>query len=726
MKKQIKWLEIISFFICAIVGIFVFLGSSYISEVNLHKIESAIAYNEYLGENISYLLQLILLVCLPAFLSVCIALIFTTWRYKIVIGVLLLFALIALAVEDMVLSSTVGLMPLVGSLIRLSCSMTSALTAVFIWKYFKDKHQIKTRTVEKSVGLSEKKIQRTSLFLLCLSLISIPLIYITIFVSTFVSLGFSALLLVGLLQLPQIPLVILLAAILAPLAAGWATIRALRVILFAKPAPQPAHVINLTNYPKLNDIINDVCHKVHTKLPDNIIIHVEPNFYVSQGKINTYDGVVSGRTLSLGVPVVNELTVSELKSILAHEFAHFSGHDTLYSTFVSPVYNGLQTAVINLSPEDSGDESITTRLIEIILLPSFLFLSVCHEYFSTIDSILSRNRELRADFISASHYGSDSFKNALKKVIQFGSCYDEFHQYVSFDDERSFFMQFKEFTVQNSQKIKRKLEEILQEQELEFDSHPSVKTRINYLPETSERIEKENDNILEELRGEEEKLSEYYIRFVKPIFYSSYEHMGCFEEFEPIVSELSPKEATTYNSKGVEFLTPDSSGLITFENIKKAITAFDKAIEINPANEEVYFNKGLALYIENRYDEAIAAFDKVIELNPENVDAYNKKGSALFFSGRFMAASEAFDRAITVNPESVEGYINKANALDVSGDREEALLLYDKALSVAPENGFVYWNKGIVLRNLGRDKDAEIAFEKAKPIIRQRLLDANI
>jgi tetratricopeptide (TPR) repeat protein len=40
----------------------------------------------------------------------------------------------------------------------------------------------------------------------------------------------------------------------------------------------------------------------------------------------------------------------------------------------------------------------------------------------------------------------------------------------------------------------------------------------------------------------------------------------------------------------------------------EAIKAYDKAIEINPQDSDAWDNKGIALYILNKYDEAIKGF----------------------------------------------------------------------------------------------------------------------
>ena len=46
------------------------------------------------------------------------------------------------------------------------------------------------------------------------------------------------------------------------------------------------------------------------------------------------------------------------------------------------------------------------------------------------------------------------------------------------------------------------------------------------------------------------------------------------------------------------------------------LTAFEKAVALDPNNAEAWFNKGYALAGMKRYDEAIAAFDQVKVIDP--------------------------------------------------------------------------------------------------------------
>ena len=90
--------------------------------------------------------------------------------------------------------------------------------------------------------------------------------------------------------------------------------------------------------------------------------------------MKTLDGVVEGRTLAIGMPLLKELSLQELKAVLAHEFSHFSGNDTLYSVFVAPVYKSLGSAIEDL-------KTFTFDSIKFLLLLQAMFLSASQSLF---------------------------------------------------------------------------------------------------------------------------------------------------------------------------------------------------------------------------------------------------------------------------------------------------------------------------------------------------------
>ncbi|CAD8129465.1 unnamed protein product [Paramecium sonneborni] len=63
-------------------------------------------------------------------------------------------------------------------------------------------------------------------------------------------------------------------------------------------------------------------------------------------------------------------------------------------------------------------------------------------------------------------------------------------------------------------------------------------------------------------------------------------------------------------------------------NLKKyqeAIECYDKALLINPKNDQIWNNKGHALRNLNKYQEAIECYDKALLINPQNDQALNNK-----------------------------------------------------------------------------------------------------
>jgi tetratricopeptide (TPR) repeat protein len=80
---------------------------------------------------------------------------------------------------------------------------------------------------------------------------------------------------------------------------------------------------------------------------------------------------------------------------------------------------------------------------------------------------------------------------------------------------------------------------------------------------------------------------------------------------------------------------PGSNNVSNLNKSDEAIKAYDKAIEINPNDSDVWYNKGLALDSLNKSDEAIKAYDKAIEINPQYSLAWYNKGRALYKLNKF-------------------------------------------------------------------------------------------
>ena len=62
----------------------------------------------------------------------------------------------------------------------------------------------------------------------------------------------------------------------------------------------------------------------------------------------------------------------------------------------------------------------------------------------------------------------------------------------------------------------------------------------------------------------------------------------------------------------------------------KAISDYNKAIEINPRDAKAYNNRGNAYQRKGQYDQAISDYNKALEINPRFAMAYSIYSSVLF------------------------------------------------------------------------------------------------
>jgi tetratricopeptide (TPR) repeat protein len=86
---------------------------------------------------------------------------------------------------------------------------------------------------------------------------------------------------------------------------------------------------------------------------------------------------------------------------------------------------------------------------------------------------------------------------------------------------------------------------------------------------------------------------------------------------------------------------------------QEAIMHLEKALALNPTGVNAYtVLAGVLINLEKRFDAAIPLLEKAIELNPVDDQARDTLGVALFQQGKFSEAAERFREAIRINPRS--------------------------------------------------------------------------
>ncbi len=110
------------------------------------------------------------------------------------------------------------------------------------------------------------------------------------------------------------------------------------------------------------------------------------------------------------------------------------------------------------------------------------------------------------------------------------------------------------------------------------------------------------------------------------------------------------------------------------------------------------------------YGKAIADFDKVIEFNRNNPQVYIHRGIAKAFQGNHQEAHSDLDISIHLNPYDAGVYFNRGSTKKYLGDYEGALNDCEEAIYLDSNNLLCYYLKGFVLLKLGEEQKAEDAF----------------
>jgi tetratricopeptide (TPR) repeat protein len=149
----------------------------------------------------------------------------------------------------------------------------------------------------------------------------------------------------------------------------------------------------------------------------------------------------------------------------------------------------------------------------------------------------------------------------------------------------------------------------------------------------------------------------------------------------------------------------------------KAVTAFNRAITLQPNSLDAYYGQGLALWNNGDSSAALIAFDKAIALVPPGSQSnfyylWKYRGVILNGLGDNQGALAAISEAIRLEPEDIIILNEKANILLELGDNKSAFAIHDQIIAKGGEY-YSYNNRGYAKSNLGDKKGAMADYDIA-------------
>jgi tetratricopeptide (TPR) repeat protein len=121
-------------------------------------------------------------------------------------------------------------------------------------------------------------------------------------------------------------------------------------------------------------------------------------------------------------------------------------------------------------------------------------------------------------------------------------------------------------------------------------------------------------------------------------------------------------------------------------NLEAAADSFTGAIAENPNDARVYYNRGLAFHLLQRFGDAVQDYRRSIEIDPSESNAYYNLGLAHFELGNMQAAVKAYSQAIELSPSYAQAIHNRAHAYERLGQTSSALKDFRVAVELAPED----------------------------------------
>ena len=197
-------------------------------------------------------------------------------------------------------------------------------------------------------------------------------------------------------------------------ATTWAVGRGVWRAARSRQSPPTGLLLPADRAPMLWATVRELAAEARTRMPEEIWLTAEVNAAVQEEP--RFLGLSGGRRrLYVGLPLLQTMTVGQMRAVLAHELGHYSERHTRLSV---PAYRGRLVIAHTLDRIGPNNPA------------GWLFLAYARLYL-LVDRAGSRRQELEADLASARAAGADAAVSALREIRVLAAAWEFFlDQYV--------------------------------------------------------------------------------------------------------------------------------------------------------------------------------------------------------------------------------------------------------------------------------------------------------
>ncbi len=163
--------------------------------------------------------------------------------------------------------------------------------------------------------------------------------------------------------------------------------------------PDPGPRLTAAGQPRLFAMLTPLAKATGQAEPKHVFLVPDLNAWVAQR--GGLMGIGSHRVMGIGLPLLEALSVNELRAVLAHEFGHFHGGDTKLGPWLYKTRAGIGRTIENLKAAKSWLQGP-------FVWYGHAFLRITHA--------VSRSQALAADRLAAAVVGPEALASGLKKL----------------------------------------------------------------------------------------------------------------------------------------------------------------------------------------------------------------------------------------------------------------------------------------------------------------------
>jgi heat shock protein HtpX len=173
----------------------------------------------------------------------------------------------------------------------------------------------------------------------------------------------------------------------------------------------PGLLLEPQSHPRLFAELHTIAAALDEPLPREVYLVGQVNAFVAdRGGIM---GFGSRRVMGIGLPLLSTLTVSEIRAVLAHEFAHYYGGDTKMGPWVYKTQSAMIRTFRNIGSVGRFGRVAALQLMNLV---ATFILKWYFIFFLRVINFVSRRQEYRADELACLVAGAEPLVEGLRKI----------------------------------------------------------------------------------------------------------------------------------------------------------------------------------------------------------------------------------------------------------------------------------------------------------------------